>query len=55
MTRVARVVYAGVPYHITQRGNNRQDVFLVDDNREATFGSSGVRPHGTAWRSSATA
>ena len=26
-------VAAGVPHHITQRGNNRQDVFLLDDDR----------------------
>jgi putative transposase len=35
MTRVARVVYPGVPYHIAQRGNNRREVFFVDDDREA--------------------
>jgi len=23
----------GSPHHITQRGNNRQDVFFVDDDR----------------------
>ncbi len=33
MPRVARVVVPGVPYHVTQRGNNRQDVFFVDDDR----------------------
>ncbi len=33
MPRVARVVVAGVPHHVTQRGNNRQDVFFVDDDR----------------------
>lgn len=33
MPRVARVVAVGVPYHVTQRGNNRQDVFFVDDDR----------------------
>ena len=33
MPRVARVVAAGVPYHVIQRGNNRQDVFFVDDDR----------------------
>ncbi len=33
MARMARVVAAGVPHHITQRGNNRQDVFLLDDDR----------------------
>jgi putative transposase len=26
-------VLAGCPHHITQRGNNRQDVFFVDDDR----------------------
>ncbi len=33
MTREARAVVVGVPHHITQRGNNRQDVFFVDDDR----------------------
>ena len=33
MTRIARVVAPGVEHHITQRGNNRQDVFFVDDDR----------------------
>ena len=33
MARVARIVVPGVPHHITQRGNNRQDVFFVDDDR----------------------
>lgn len=33
MPRQARVVAAGVPYHITQRGNNGQEVFLVDEDR----------------------
>lgn len=23
----------GQPHHVTQRGNNRQDVFFVDDDR----------------------
>jgi putative transposase len=32
MTREARAVVIGVPHHITQRGNNRQDVFFVDDD-----------------------
>ena len=35
MPRTARVVAVGVPHHLTQRGNNRQDVFLVDDDRRA--------------------
>jgi REP-associated tyrosine transposase len=32
---MARVVVEGVPHHITQRGNNRQDVFLVDEDRRS--------------------
>jgi putative transposase len=34
MPRVARIVLPGIPHHVTQRGNNRQDVFFVDDDRE---------------------
>ena len=30
---MALVVAAGVPHHITQRGNNRQDIFLLGDDR----------------------
>jgi len=33
MPRQARVVTVGAPHHITQRGNNRQDVFLLDEDR----------------------
>ena len=33
MPRVRRIVIPGVPHHITQRGNNKQDVFFVDDDR----------------------
>ena len=33
MSRHTRVVAEGVPHHITQRGNNRQDVFLLDEDR----------------------
>jgi hypothetical protein len=29
MARIARIVVPGVPHHITQRGNNQQDVFFV--------------------------
>jgi len=31
---LARVVAAGLPHHVTQRGNNRQDVFFVDQDRQ---------------------
>jgi REP element-mobilizing transposase RayT len=33
MPRLARTVAVGFAHHITQRGNNRQDVFFVDDDR----------------------
>jgi len=33
MPRLARIVLPGMPHHITQRGNNRQDVFFVDADR----------------------
>lgn len=33
MPRLARIVVAGRPHHITQRGNNQQDVFFVDGDR----------------------
>lgn len=35
MPRTARIVIPGCAHHITQRGNNRQDVFFVDDDRRA--------------------
>jgi putative transposase len=34
MPRLARTVVIDFPHHITQRGNNRQDVFFVDDDRK---------------------
>lgn len=34
MPRIARVVAVGLPHHITQRGNYRQDVFLDAPDRE---------------------
>lgn len=35
MPRVARIVVPGLAHHVTQRGNNRQDVFFCDDDRKA--------------------
>jgi putative transposase len=35
MPRIARAVATGYPHHITHRGNNRQDIFFVDDDRRA--------------------
>ena len=34
MPRIARVVVAGVPHHVTQRGNRREDVFFCDADRQ---------------------
>jgi len=33
MPRIARVVAEGLPHHVTQRGNNRSQVFFDDDDR----------------------
>ena len=38
MPRIARIVLAGVPHHVTQRGNRRQDVFFSDGDRAAYLG-----------------
>lgn len=32
MARIARVIVPGVPHHITQRGNRRQQTFFCDDD-----------------------
>lgn len=34
MPRTTRVIVRDVPYHITQRGNRRQDVFFCDEDRK---------------------
>ena len=34
MPRLARAIAVGCAHHITQRGNNRQDVFFVEADRE---------------------
>jgi putative transposase len=33
MPRKSRMVFAGIPHHITQRGNRREPVFFCDDDR----------------------
>ena len=33
MPRTARIALPGMPHHGTQRGNNRPDVFFVEDDR----------------------
>ena len=35
MPRMAGIVIAGQAQHVVQRGDNRQDVFFVDDDRRA--------------------
>lgn len=35
MPRTARIVVPGIPHHMTQRGNNRQTVFFLDDDYRA--------------------
>jgi putative transposase len=32
MARIARVIAEGMPHHITQRGNRRQQTFFSDDD-----------------------
>ena len=33
MPRAARIVIPDVPHHVTQKGNNGQDVFFAEDDR----------------------
>ena len=33
MPRLSRAVFAGIPHHITQRGNRREDVFFTKEDR----------------------
>jgi len=35
MARIARAVAPGIPHHITQRGNRRQQVFFRDEDYQA--------------------
>ena len=35
MPRLPRTVFAGLPHHVTQRGNRREDIFFTDEDREA--------------------
>ena len=34
MPRMARIVVPGIPHHLTQRGNRRENVFFNDDHRQ---------------------
>lgn len=35
MARLARVGVPGVPHHVTQRGNRRQETFFNEDDYDA--------------------
>ncbi|MFN3323053.1 MAG: transposase [Bryobacteraceae bacterium] len=38
MSRIGRLVAVGVPHHVTQRGNYRQQVFFSDEDRRVYLG-----------------
>jgi putative transposase len=38
MPRVARIVVADCPHHVTQKGNSGQDIFFSDDDRRVFLG-----------------
>lgn len=38
MSRIARVVVPGLPYHVTHRGNRRSAIFFSQQNREIYLG-----------------
>lgn len=38
MPRIARIIAPGYPHHITQRGNNRAQVFFDDEDRQTYLG-----------------
>ena len=48
MARMARAVAPGVPHHVTQRGNRRQQVFFYDGDYESYLGlmSESCQKHG---------
>ena len=54
MSRVARIVLPGIPHHVTQRGNNHQDVFFVDDENQARPGFGGARAGAVRWAATAS-
>ena len=35
VARIARTVAPGLPHHVTQRGNRRQQTFFTDDDYQA--------------------
>ena len=55
MARLARAVAAGVPHHVTQWGNRRQQTFFGDADYEAYRELLAAAADGTARRSGPTA
>jgi len=51
MARIARVVGPGIPHHITQRGNRRQETFFCAEDYQAFIEQNPVRAGlaGTPW------
>ena len=47
MPRFARIVVKSVPHHITQRGNNEQDVFLLTMQYQWSSAAAHVGQDGT--------
>lgn len=55
MPQRPRLVVTGLPHHITQRGNNRQQVFFCDADGSSTYTLYPRRRPGTDCKSSGTA
>jgi REP-associated tyrosine transposase len=48
MARIARVVAPGIPHHITQRGNRRQEAFFCVEDYQADLAL--LREWGRHWK-----
>ena len=53
MPRIARAVAVGVPHHITQRGNHRQDIFFSSEDRQVYLQWLVERAEDYPWSSAA--
>ena len=47
MPRIARVYVVDYPHHVTQRGNNREDIFFDDEDRDLYLDT--LRRYGRKW------
>ena len=50
MARPLRIEFAGAVYHVTARGNARQEIFLDDEDRRRFLGILGREIAQQAWR-----